>query len=191
MDSSSGLLRISPDGSEWTSESIDFGEPIVWTGKLLVSSRHGNLAQQPFDWKPWSYPVAWDPLTRESVELPLPPHDVGEPVWTGRYLAYFEDGLALDLEVGEWLRLVVDQHPQLVMSRTNPAKAWSGDRLIVWGGWWACPGYSSAWELGYELIPAWSTLDGLATWGRDERAGLPPGLRDAAGIGSTIHTAAC
>jgi hypothetical protein len=201
MDSTSGLLRTSPDGSEWSAEPIDFSEPIAWTGEILVGSRHGNLAHEPFGWQPWSYPVGWNPVGGEAVELPLPPHGVGGAVWTGRYLAFFEDGLALDLEAGEWLKLAIDEEPQFVMSREHPATVWTGDRLIVWGGWWACPGYSSAWELGYELIPQWDVAsDGLASlpwfsgWSTersiDDRA-RPSQRRLAAGMGSTIHTAAC
>ena len=201
MDSTSGLLRILPNGREWSSEPIDFSEPIAWTGELLVGSRHGDLAQEPFGWEPWSYPVAWDPVTGDTVGLPLPPHGVGGPLWTGRYLAFFEAGLALDPQVGEWLQLAIDDGSELVMSRTDPAAVWTGDRLIVWGGWWACPGYSSAWELGYELIPAWSTLDdlaslsgstdGSATLVLGERDELAPRPRELVGMGSTIHTAAC
>lgn len=155
MNSNLSLQRIEPSADNWTPVAVDFHGPTSWTGSLLIGSRHDNLAQDPFGWEPWSYPVAWDPATSSLVDTPLPPHTAwSTPVWTGRHLLFADDGLALDMESDHWLDLDIEYLADVPFDyRDGAIRVWTGDRLVVWGGYSGCPGYSPRYDVGYELIP--------------------------------------
>ena len=149
-NNNAGLFRMAPSDDEWTAESVAFHGSIVWTGELAIGIRFDDMANEPFDYEPWSYPVAWDPATGGLVEIPLPPRSAWsvDPIWTGRYLAYFEVGLALDVEGATWL----DMDP-VSDTRTGEVRVWTGETLFVWGGWSGCPGYTDRYDVGYEVLP--------------------------------------
>jgi len=177
MDTEGALYSITPTGERWTMEPTDFHGPAAWTGELLVGTRYETLIHEPFDSDTWWYPVAWDPVAREQVELARPPHSASDPIWTGHHLAYFDYGLALDPESEEWLNLDLIKEPARYGFRSDAATVWAGDRLIVWGGWSACPGYAPGYDTGYELIPQTSSgaLARLGAGGlAPETIGVPP-----------------
>ena len=135
------LYRIEPAGGDWRSEAVDFFGPLVWADDVLIGSRYTELSTEPFDSDFLSHPVAWDPQTREPIDLPLPPESVYGPIWTGRYLLYDENRLALDFETRQWLRLGFDEPDGVAVERrAGAATVWAEDRQIVWGGWWGLSG---------------------------------------------------
>jgi hypothetical protein len=170
-DTDGGLFSIEPNDEEWQSEPVDFLGPTSWTGELLVGVRVGQLGPGPFQSESWFFPVGWNPETQSEVDLPKPPGRVFDPIWTGDHLVFFDYGLALDLDAGEWLAVHLEREPAKYGYREGAATVWAGDRLIVWGGWSACPGYVPGYDTGYELIPQENTG---ATPGSGEGGGLAP-----------------
>jgi hypothetical protein len=188
------LYRLDPAGDEWSSQAVNFHWPAVWAGDVLIGSQYTELSTQPFDSNAVSHPVSWDPRTNELTDLPLPPESVYGPVWTGRHLLYLENRLAFDLQTGDWLRLEFDEPEDVAIDRrVDAATVWADDRLITWGGWWACPGYSSRYDKGFELVPEWPASDGLAVqpgWVLQASVGRVSSLgRTIAASGTTV--AAC
>lgn len=189
VNSATGLFRLTSSESEWTAATIDFNGPFAWTGSVLLGSKFEDLATDPFDWDPWSYPVAWDPGTSSRVEIPLPPRGVDAPVWTGHLVAYFDDRLALDMASAAWVDLIIDIPAGIPTFRSGASVVWADDRLIVWGGTSGCPGYMPGYEVGYELIPDWPGADPVAL-GTGSIVSWSPGMwSPQSAIGTTI--AAC
>jgi hypothetical protein len=146
------LARMAPAASEWKYEPVDMSPPVVWTGALLLGTREDNTAIDPLQWDPFHHPVAWDPATEAVVDIPMPPRSVFNPIWTGNIVMYKDEQLAFDPFARQWLRLDVRNDDEVRLERYGAAEVWAGDRLLVWGGWSACPGYSSTYEVGYELV---------------------------------------
>jgi hypothetical protein len=153
LEDEGGLYSIAPDGTAWQREPIDLIGPATWTGELLVGNRIDEFGTDPLRTDTWWYPVAWDPDTNAEVELPKPAFDgVYGPLWTGDTLSFFEYRQTLDLSTGQYAKIQLDHEPPHI-DRSGAAQVWADDRLIVWGGWSACPGPSEGYEIGYELIP--------------------------------------
>jgi hypothetical protein len=173
-----GVWMIDPAGEAWVEHRVEFALPVVWADGLLFGTRYDNLAQDPFEHDPWHYPVSWDPVTAAEVEIPLPPRSAGDAVWTGRYLAFFEDGLAFNVPERRWIELEVDVIENVPSGRREGAiSAWADDRLLVWGGWSGCFEIDIAYDTGYELV-----LEGDAASGR----GLASGLLASADVGEWL-----
>ncbi len=156
------IHSIASGGDSWSSSTVDFWPSSTFAGGLLFGHQNVNTSADPFEPDVLSYPVAWNPVTGTEIALPLPPFSPGGAIVADDYLIYWSKGLAFDIGRRTWLRL---QIPSIDTYREGMATVWAGDRLLLWGGWAACPGLTvERDELGHELIPE-----------------LPP-----AGIGSTI-----
>ncbi|HUS21188.1 MAG TPA: hypothetical protein VMZ66_04155 [Aeromicrobium sp.] len=154
MDSFIGLMSFDPSIQDWVNEEVEFRGPIVWTGELFIGSRTDNIATNPLDWGPFSYPVAWDPILREEIELARPPHSVYELLPMGAQLGFGTD-LLLDLESNVWfdVDLGSDLAVDTITNRDDGIKVWTGDRLIIWGGYEYCSDPSAAYDIGWEIVP--------------------------------------
>jgi hypothetical protein len=90
-------------------------------------------------------PFDWSALDAGWTELPAPPHSAAcaVSVWTGRELLYWggdaschegsvhDEGAAYDPAARAWRPLP----PAPIEGRSSPAAVWTGEELIVWGGW--------------------------------------------------------
>jgi hypothetical protein len=153
-----GLFSITADGSEWIPElaPADAHAPGVWTGDRFVMIAASPIGDEALDFDYLEHPVAWDPQTRAPVDLPPPPRNVFQPIVAGDWIAFFRQGLALDLRTGEWVGLDLNAAAQKALDRVDATTAWMGDRLMVWGGFDVCTTEPSKSTSVIELMPNWS-----------------------------------
>jgi hypothetical protein len=88
-------------------------------------------------------PSMWVGVGEGLTELPPPPALRQATVWTGRYLVmwggnggtgdppHFDDGWLLDAMTSTWSRMP----PSPLSGRSQPAVAWTGTEVLIWGGW--------------------------------------------------------
>ena len=175
-----GLYRMDAHGSDWTFVAVDFSGPITWADGLLYGSRFDNASPEPLGWDPFYHPVAWDPTTSTERPMAAAPHsayDYRGGVWTGQYLAFFEDDLAYDPAHDAWIRLHSPRDPNVlgwdyVLENDGTAEVWADDRLLVWGGTNECAFMIGTVATGYELVPTWpATSTGAALAARSTAPG--------------------
>jgi hypothetical protein len=90
-------------------------------------------------------PIDWSTLEAGWSELPAPPYAAAcaTSVWTGRELLYWggdascqeglvhDEGAAFDPGTQTWRRLPAAP----IDGRSSAAAVWTGEELLVWGGW--------------------------------------------------------
>ena len=90
-------------------------------------------------------PADWSSLAPGWSELPAPPYSAAcaTSVWTGSELFYWggdeqcsegavrNEGAAFDPATGSWRRVP----PSPLGGRSSAAAVWTGEELLVWGGW--------------------------------------------------------
>jgi hypothetical protein len=137
--------------------------PATWTGDQLVALASTEYGSDPLRTDYLTYPVGWDPSSRSTVELTLPPHNVYEPVLAGSRLAFFDQGLAYDLTTDSWVTLGLDEDAFKALELAGHTAVWAGDRLLVWGGVHSCGETPPKFGTMVELIPQWTSDGSTAT----------------------------
>jgi hypothetical protein len=108
---------------------------------LLAAACGENAVRAPES----SKPIDWSGLEAGWTELPAPPYDAAcaASVWTGSELLYWggddschegpvrNEGAAFDPATRTWRALP----PSPLDGRSSATAVWSGEELIVWGGW--------------------------------------------------------
>ena len=160
-----GLFRMPAGSTAWNPEfhSSDWHEPGVWTGELFVVMASSTIGTEPLQSDYLAYPVGWDPTTRSTLELALPPRNVFHPVVAGSHLAFFESGLALDMSANAWKTLDINESARKALDLGGHASVWAGDRLIVWGGVEGCGEEPPKHGQIVELIPEWNATEPAAS----------------------------
>lgn len=96
---------------------------VTWTGRALVVTPEPGAVH-------WSA-AAFDPTAGAWRAVAVPPRTpTVRPVWTGRELIWWSDGIAYDPTNDTWRTL---PNPMLVPFR-SPAVVWTGSELVVIGG---------------------------------------------------------
>lgn len=179
LSTGDGLFSLPVDGAEWIPESFDGHEPMIWTGELLIGLRIDALSDPSLNNDFLVRPVAWDPSTRSTVELPAPPRSARIPVLADTHVMSFYDELALDLDAGEWMNLDVRRAARDAMDMEFSTMSWAGDRLFVWGGSDPCDHPPTYGDVFYELIPQWDAATAM-------RATFSQSVASGNAIGSTF-----
>jgi hypothetical protein len=152
-----GLFSLPAGASEWVleREPSDLGSPGAWTGDLLVLATTAEIGEDALGSDYLAYPIGWDPETRSSVDLPLPPRNVYDTILADSRLLYPSQHLAFDLIGNEWVALDLDRATRQTFELVGYTSIWAGDRLLVWGGVDACGGHPPKRNFVHELIPQW------------------------------------
>jgi hypothetical protein len=115
---------------------------LVLLGLIALVPGCGEAAPPP---APAAEPVDWTGLEAGWTEFPAPPYSAAcaVSVWTGRELLYWggddschegtprDEGASFDPVTHTWHAL--PRAP--IDGRSSPAAVWTGEELLVWGGW--------------------------------------------------------
>ncbi len=121
-----GLFSMPTDGTEWVAElqPTELQGPAIWTGDQFVALASTEYGSDPLASDYLTYPVGWDPSTRSTVELALPPRNVYDPVQASSRLAFFNQGLALDLTTDSWVTLSLDAEAIKALELAGHTSVW-------------------------------------------------------------------
>jgi hypothetical protein len=160
-----GLFSMPAGGTEWVAEyqSSEWHGPGLWTGDLLVAQGSTEYGSDPLGSDYLNYPVAWDPTTRSTVDLAIPARNVYDGVLAGSRLAFFDQGLALDLTTNAWVALDLSEEAVKALELIGHTAVWADDRLLVWGGILDCGETPPTFGTMVELIPEWAPVRSVAT----------------------------
>jgi hypothetical protein len=124
------------------------GSTGAWTGReLVVISANASPDGKPYPAR-LARAAAYDPAANTWRRVPTPPSLGGTAVWTGSELLLVGAGadsralLSYVPDANRWWRLSA-----LPSGRFGSAVAWTGTKLLVWGG------YESAAADGYPAVP--------------------------------------
>ena len=171
-----GLFSLAEGASEWVLElqENDLHGPAVWTGDVLLLQADSPIGDDALNFDYLTYPVAWDPETRSTVDLSLPPRNVFDPIVAGSHLLFIGQALALDLAHNEWIALDLDEPTIKALDLLGYSATWAGDRLLLWGGIMGCGEGAPKLNLMNELAPDWSHTDGSGAGASSFRYSLAP-----------------
>jgi N-acetylneuraminic acid mutarotase len=178
--------RYRPDREAWRSLSSAgapsgrSGYSAVWTGtELLVWGGSSSLTEIHGDGGRYDPAVdRWSPLRAGPTVLPRTGHSA---VWTGDAMLVWggltvppnapsgvseqlQDGASYDPLTDQWSPLPV---PEWVTPRTGQSAIWTGEEMIIWGGWRASG--DPLWTSGAGFNPVTQTWRPLPPTGLDEQ----------------------
>jgi len=140
VNASDGTFRLPTGSTEWlASEGPAVLGPIVSASDRLFGMAPDDLQLNLVEWVSGT---GWQGLSPA-------PGLVGAPISTGERILFAASGLAYDPASAQWIALI----PPPSFDRQDHVAVWSGDRLIIWGGWVGGP--SVPFDFGLVFLPEW------------------------------------